>query len=1352
MKILFFCLLLVGTSFIHNVQSQHGFSGNEFRSENKSQKMILSTISCHQDTYISGTTVDLDFLYHFISPDNEFTDGIAMQFPTGVIVNSATIVDAWMWYLPYNGETGNGALVTWGDIYGGSEYGEVSIDADFSVNVTISDGFSGDLIIDWFVAGDGFGLPPHTSTGSIIINQSPYHDLAVTNISPIFTMTEIEINPIVRVKNLGSNSENEFTVSLTDNNGYDEEILVNDNIDHQEFIDIEFPAWISGEGEYVLTASVDLAHDEVLENNHLEQVITVFGHKKSLSYFANTIRSGFFYLGTPELVEIFNPGVGIRGGVNINNQLYAIDGSKNFGYFNQEMDTWNLIGNTGLGEDGFLISMAYSIPDNKIFTILLTGSYPAFNIELYEINIDTGIAGLIGQTNINGTLLAITADNSGELFGIMHNQSGDGELYHINKDNAELTLINELDAHVSSFFQAMTFDVANNDAYFQAYHEEGGLNGTYLIDLGNADIVQIGEALNMPATAIGIMGDFNGPLLISKYPDSHDTNIASDEQLMLEFNVDIFEVDFSGIEITPNPGNINAQIQDNLLLIDHDDFDFNTLYTVTIAENSISNGTVNNSYSIEYSFTTGADPSLCNSPLNFVAEIIDFETVILEWVETGPATDWIIEYGQSGFNLGEGSSIGVSENPYQLEDLTANTNYDVYVKSVCSIEEESIWTGPLSFTTVCTVVSEFPWTETFENNSPTRNCWYQEIEQGFNYWSFANGAEGGEITHAYQGEKNAKFSSSDGGPHITKLISPELQLTEGLEYKLDFYYAQEEWEGDQNELKIYYRISQSDPWIEIAHYDSNTTEWTYDIVELPNPGGNYQIAFEGIDNFGRSSVIDNVRVRPVSDDNDILAFSFDEQTGEQLIDIIAKTVEIGVGYGFNISSLTPEIVVSDFAEINPPSGSTQDFSSPFVYTVTSESGIDQDWTVTVTVADEPSSENDIISFYFDEQISPAVIDNIEKTVSVEVAWHAEITNLIPYFEISSFATVMPGGGFAQDFSDDFNYFVIAQNNDMAVWTIIVSQEEIPQGAFCSNPYYLNLPADAPVYEISQTTCNHGNSYSDFDCGGAFFYGEDIVYNVEVTEPINLILEFDSDYVPLAFAILDDCPDTGSCVHFSYFLSSGENTESVYLNSGSYFLIISSYPESSCVESFNLTITVEDYECLKPIGLYVNEVSDDSAEIIWDAGFAETQWNILFEESGFNPATEGILIELTGNPYVLTNLEPNTEYDVYVQAVCENDALSYWAGPLSFTTEVSIDIPDDKAENSLARIYPNPSDGLIFIEVDNHSIIRIFDISGRIIEESEIYEDNKYQFNGSAGMYLIEIMSENLKSIHKVVIR
>ena len=91
-------------------------------------------------------------------------------------------------------------------------------------------------------------------------------------------------------------------------------------------------------------------------------------------------------------------------------------------------------------------------------------------------------------------------------------------------------------------------------------------------------------------------------------------------------------------------------------------------------------------------------------------------------------------------------------------------------------------------------------------------------------------------------------------------------------------------------------------------------------------------------------------------ENDIVSYSFPEQTGAATIDATNHIVEIEVENGTDLTNLVATFTLSDEASatvngVTQESGVTaNDFSSDVIYTITAQNGDTQDWTVKVTEA------------------------------------------------------------------------------------------------------------------------------------------------------------------------------------------------------------------------------------------------------------------------------------------------------------------------------------------------------------------------------------------------------------------
>ncbi len=101
-----------------------------------------------------------------------------------------------------------------------------------------------------------------------------------------------------------------------------------------------------------------------------------------------------------------------------------------------------------------------------------------------------------------------------------------------------------------------------------------------------------------------------------------------------------------------------------------------------------------------HSFTSNCIPPTCPAPTSLSATNISDVSATLNWIPQGIATSWIIEYGPFGYTQGTGTVINnITNHPYILNGINANTHYSFYVRSNCGSGDISTWSGPFSFTT-----------------------------------------------------------------------------------------------------------------------------------------------------------------------------------------------------------------------------------------------------------------------------------------------------------------------------------------------------------------------------------------------------------------------------------------------------------------------------------------------------------------------------------------------------------------------------------------------------------------------------------------------------------------------------
>ncbi|MBI5539824.1 MAG: T9SS type A sorting domain-containing protein [Bacteroidia bacterium] len=139
--------------------------------------------------------------------------------------------------------------------------------------------------------------------------------------------------------------------------------------------------------------------------------------------------------------------------------------------------------------------------------------------------------------------------------------------------------------------------------------------------------------------------------------------------------------------------------------------------------------------------------------------------------------------------------------------------------------------------------------EDFENGGNMPICWTQENISGNLNWIFYDGNPystgfANLPEHAFEGNFCAFFgsNSSTNNGNSTKLIMPpvDFSTTTGAA-TLGFWACV----PSHDTLKVYYKTSYSGAWTLLNTANSNNGNWVNYILTLPNPSDDYYIAFEG---------------------------------------------------------------------------------------------------------------------------------------------------------------------------------------------------------------------------------------------------------------------------------------------------------------------------------------------------------------------------------------------------------------------------------------------------------------------------------------------------------------------------
>ena len=113
-----------------------------------------------------------------------------------------------------------------------------------------------------------------------------------------------------------------------------------------------------------------------------------------------------------------------------------------------------------------------------------------------------------------------------------------------------------------------------------------------------------------------------------------------------------------------------------------------------------------------------------------------------------------------------------------------------------------------------------------------------------------------------------------------------------------------------------------------------------------------------------------------------------------------------------------------------------------------------------------------------------------------------------------------------------------------------------------------------------------------------------------------------------------------------------------------------------------------------------------------------------------------------NSYTINGLQPETSYQIQVQANCGGGNVSEWSSAVTGTTTTGI---DSWLANSVS-LYPNPAKEYVDIRVDgdlNVKAMEVYDVYGKLLN-TVIVTENPTRINVSGlanGMYFVRVSTE-----------
>ena len=348
----------------------------------------------------------------------------------------------------------------------------------------------------------------------------------------------------------------------------------------------------------------------------------------------------------------------------------------------------------------------------------------------------------------------------------------------------------------------------------------------------------------------------------------------------------------------------------------------------------------------------------------------------------------------------------------------------------------------------------------------------------------------------------------------------------------------------------------------------------------------------------------------LSNEANLLSFSFAEQTGLAIIDNGTQSVTVEVSNGTILSNLVASFTLSAGAtatvnSVQQQSGITaNDFSSPVTYTVLAQDlSTSKNWTVNVTVETLVSNETDILTFSIIEQALPATIDNNAHVVTVETVNATNLSSLTPTFTISGGATATVNeinqlsGVTSNNFTYPLIYKVLAEDGNTSQNWIV----HIYDPAHITDTTFVTIN-DTVTFNVTDTTFVTINDTVTFSVTDTTF----IISYDTITVTLNdttFITVYDSISVTDTL-IIDVILSVNPLSQNTIKVYPNPASDMIYINSGNFGLMsnysikITSLVGQIVFESLlNQSDFVIDVNTFGQTGTYLVYILDDALNIV-----------------------------------------------------------------------------------------------------------------------------------------------------------
>ncbi len=263
----------------------------------------------------------------------------------------------------------------------------------------------------------------------------------------------------------------------------------------------------------------------------------------------------------------------------------------------------------------------------------------------------------------------------------------------------------------------------------------------------------------------------------------------------------------------------------------------------------------------------------CIEPLPSVIDSKDYasDKATIFWDDKSGAKNWEYFVQEEGGKYPSKNGTPTAKKENIVTNVTSgatlkpNTDYEYYVRTICSTGGYSIWQGPFYFTTTCGVDTA-PYWEGFNLSDKTYRCW-SVIDANAdatgtsttNRWAMVTTAAG-----VFEGTHSMYFYGTSGKTHDDWLISPSITLDGGM-YVLKYHYKATT--TNSNNLEVLLSTAGIDPKSfttqVVASRKNNNGNFVEEVAFINGIKGNVNLAWH-VPSVGITNLyVDNITLKKV---------------------------------------------------------------------------------------------------------------------------------------------------------------------------------------------------------------------------------------------------------------------------------------------------------------------------------------------------------------------------------------------------------------------------------------------------------------------------------------------------------